>query len=191
MPAKNEKDLFEWANFPQNFLKKVQETSRCKEALQMNVKSLDVSDPDKMERRYIQGAAKLNRLEAFILKLIIPFVRVANCRRGRYLMVKGNLILISSDITNSLAKILPSDQQLLPVSLKRKLHYRGSFMEEWVDVKKVQLYFAWFKEHNPLYADVELNEELISQFEKDTMDAATEFEEMKMKNGEWRRITVC
>ena len=84
MLAKNEKDLFEWANFPQNFLKKVQETSRCKEALQMNVKSLDVSDPNKMERRYIQGAAKLNRLEAFILKLLIPFVRVANCRRGRY-----------------------------------------------------------------------------------------------------------
>ena len=88
----------------------------------MNVNNLGVSNPDKMEKRYIHDAAKLNRLEAFILKLIIPFVRVANCRRGRYLMVKGNLILISSDIPDTLSKILPTDQQLLPVSLKRKLH---------------------------------------------------------------------
>ena len=137
LPPKNEKALSEWANFPNNFLMKVQETSRCKEALQMNVKNLDVSNPDKMEKRYIQDAAKLNRLGAFILKLIIPFVRVANCRRGRYLMVKGKSILISSDILDTLSKILPTDQQLLPVSLKRKLQYRGSFLEEWVDVKKV------------------------------------------------------
>ena len=36
---------------------------------------------------YLQDAAKLNRLESFILKLVILFVQVANCRRGRYLMV--------------------------------------------------------------------------------------------------------
>ena len=99
-------------------------------------------------------------------------------------MVKGNLILISSDIPDSLSKILPADQQLLPVSLKRKLQYRGSFLEEWVDVKKVQLYFAWFKENNPLFMDVELNEDLIDQFQRDTMDAATEFETLKNKGEE-------
>ena len=94
MPPKNEKDLSEWANFPKEFLEKVQNMSHCKETLMMNVNSLDVSDPTKLEKRYLQDAAKLNRLESFILKLVIPFVRVANCRRGRYLMVKGNLILI-------------------------------------------------------------------------------------------------
>ena len=52
-------------------------------------------------------------------------------------------------------------------------------MEEWVDVKKVQLYFSWFKDHNPLFHDIELSEELISMFQKDTMDAATEFEQLK------------
>ena len=84
MPPKNEKDLSEWASFPQSFLKKVQDSSSCKESLQMNVKNLNVLDPEKMENRYLQDAAKLNRLEAFLLKIIIPFVRVANCRRGRY-----------------------------------------------------------------------------------------------------------
>ena len=99
-------------------------------------------------------------------------------------MVKGNLILISSDIPDTLSKILPTDQQLLPVSLKRKIQYRGSFLEEWVDVNKVKLYFAWFKEHNPLFRDVELNEDLINQFQIDTMDAATEFESLKVKGDE-------
>ena len=102
LPPKNEKDLSEWANFPPEFLEKVQNTSNCKEALIMNVNSLDISDPKKLEKRYLQDAAKLNRLESFILKLVIPFVRVANCKRGRYLMVKGNLILISSDLPHSL-----------------------------------------------------------------------------------------
>ena len=40
MPPKNEKDLLEWASFPDNFLKKVQDLSKCKESLQMNVKHL-------------------------------------------------------------------------------------------------------------------------------------------------------
>ena len=40
----------------------------------------------------------LNRLESFLLKPIIPFIRVGHCPRGRYLQVKGNVILISADI---------------------------------------------------------------------------------------------
>ena len=94
------------------------------------------------------------------------------------------MILISSDLPHSLSKILPTDQHLLPVSLKRKLQYRGSFIEEWVDVNKIKLYFAWFKEHNPLFTDVELNEELISRFETESMEAATEFESLKEKSEE-------
>ena len=91
-------------------------------------------------------------------------------------MVKGNLILISNDIEHSMSRILPSDQQLLPVSFKRKLEYKGSFIEEWIDVEKVKSYFKWFKKHNPLYKDVELSEDLIKQFEDDSLAGAKEFE---------------
>ena len=66
-----------------------------------------------------------NKLEQFILKLIIPFIRIANCKMGRYLKVQGNLILFSSDLQHSMEKILPQDQMIIPVSLKRKLHYKG------------------------------------------------------------------
>ena len=47
---KNEKDLSEWANFPPEFLEKVRNTSHCKETLMMNVNSLDISDPKKLEK---------------------------------------------------------------------------------------------------------------------------------------------
>ena len=43
-------------------------------------------------------ALELNKLEAHLLKLIIPFIRIAHCPRGAYFKVRGNLILISADI---------------------------------------------------------------------------------------------
>merc|ERR1712202_85111 len=110
----------------------------CDEVLHANVTKLGIEDPEKLRRRFLKDSLKLNKLESFILKIVIPFMRVANCKRGRYLMVKGNLILITSDITQSLSKILPTDQQLLPVSFKRKISYTGSFLEEWIDVEKIK-----------------------------------------------------
>ena len=84
---------------------------------------------------------RLNKLEQFLFKNPLPFIRIANCKMGRYLKVHGNLILISSDLQHSMEKILPQQQMIIPVSLKRKLHYKGFYLEEWVDVKKVELYF--------------------------------------------------
>ena len=64
-------------------------------------------------------------------------MRVAHCPRGPYLKVRGNLILISSDIASSLQKIIPiEDQQILPVMFKRKLNYDGHYLAEFVDRKK-------------------------------------------------------
>ena len=100
----------------------------------------------------------LNKLEAFILKLIIPFVRVAHCPRGQYLQVRGNLILISSDIASSLKKIIPiEDQQILPVTFKRKLQYDGHYLAEWIDRKKIEIYFNWLKINNHLYKDIDFS----------------------------------
>ena len=71
--------------------------------------------------------------------MVIPFIRIAHCPRGSYFKVKGDLILISADIKNSLETILPLEQSLIPVAFKRKLAYRGSFIEEMIDREKVKL----------------------------------------------------
>ena len=98
--------MFQWSNFPKSLLDQVKERSTIDESLFQNVSSADVADPEKLRKMYQHNSLMLNKLESFILKLVIPFVRVAHCKRGRYLMVKGNLIMISNDIEHSISKIL-------------------------------------------------------------------------------------
>ena len=125
---------------------------------------------------YEREALKLNKLEAYILKLCIPFIRLAHCPRGPYFKVKGDLILISADVNHSLSKVLPLEQSLIPVSFKRKLSYHGSYLEEYVEKEKIKLYFAWLKKHNHLYKDIELSPNLIESFEAESLSSAQEFE---------------
>ena len=84
---------------------------------------------------------------------MIPFIRIAHCPRGSYFKVLGDLILISADVPSSMEKILPLEQSLVPVSFKRKLEYSGSYIEEYIEKKKVEFYFLWYKRHNHLYKD--------------------------------------
>ena len=48
-------------------------------------------------------------------------------------------------------RILPIDQNLIPVSFKRRLAYSGSFIEEYVEKKKLLMFFEFLKENNHLY----------------------------------------
>ena len=69
---------------------------------------------DLAERRAVQ----MNKLESFLLKLAIPFIKIAHFHRSPNLKVKGDLILISADLSYSLSKILPQDQRLVPVAFR-------------------------------------------------------------------------
>ena len=120
---------------------------------------------------------ELNKLEAHLLKLTIPFVRIAHCPRGAYFKVKGSLIMISADISQSLSRILPQEQNILPVCFKRKLEYKGNYLEETIDKAKVQAYFDFYKENNPLYKDVQFTADFVDQFETECMKEAENFEE--------------
>ena len=147
MPKRSQKNKIKYASFPDELLQKIKR--HCHESNTQN-KDLDSS--------------MLNRLESYLLKLVIPFIRVANCPRGKYLRVKGDLILISSNVESSLSKILPRQQNLIPVSFKRKLSYSGAFMEEFVEKRKLQIFFSWFKKNNHLYKDIDLDEDLLEAF---------------------------
>ena len=107
---------------------------------------------------------------------MIPFVRIAHCQRGSYFKVKGNLILISANVPHSLSKVLPKEQNLLPVCFKRKMEYKGNYLEEIIDKNKVNIFFDFYKKYNPHYADINLNEELIDEFEIKSKKKAESFE---------------
>jgi hypothetical protein len=133
-PKRSHKDRFKFANFPNNFIQKLKKKCIFKEQDPSTVPMLDKVS---YERQYL----KLNRLESYLLKLVIPFIRIAHCPRGSYFKVKGDLILISSDISHSLSRIMPLQQSLIPVCFKRKLSYTGSFIEEYIEKEKIQMYF--------------------------------------------------
>jgi hypothetical protein len=63
----------------------------------------------------------INKCEAHLLKIVLPFIRVMHIPRSADFKVKGPMICIQSKYEDTLAELLPLDQNLIPVSLKRKL----------------------------------------------------------------------
>ena len=106
IPKRSHKDTFKYANFPTNLITKLKRT--CKKSI--NSLSEHFKEKQELEDR---KSVQMNKLESFLLKLAIPFIRIAHCPRGPYLKVKGNIILISADLSHSLSKILPHNQSYL------------------------------------------------------------------------------
>ena len=156
MPSKAQRDLFQLHDFPKEFLSQVEKA---------------IGGPN----------VQLNKVEQFILKLVIPFIRVAHCERGPQMKVRGNLILISADVATSLEKILPQSQNILPIRFKRKLTYSGHYLAEYVDRRKVDMYFQWFQKHNPLFEDITFDDELLEKFENDLRQEADTIMELSQQ----------
>ena len=155
-PRRCQKELLGLLNFPNTFFDELEKV--C-----VPYKKQNRDDP---EKKYLQ----LNRLEDFLLKPVIPFIRIAHLPRGRYIQLKGDLIMITANVPDSLTKIISVNQQLVPVALKRKLEYRGHFICEYVDKIKLIKYFYFLKRHNHIFENIELDINIVENFEKKTMD---------------------
>jgi hypothetical protein len=167
IPTKSEKQQWKYANIPTYLKKTLTKVTSYSKVIKKRKLSKEVNNIDR--------ALELNKLEAHLLKLIIPFVRIAHCPRGTYFKVRGNLILISADVTHSLSRILPLSQNIIPVCFKRKLEYTGNYLEEVIDKNKVQAYFDFYKMNNPLYEDIVLKEDSIDQFVTECNEYADKF----------------
>ena len=49
---------------------------------------------------------------------------------------------------------LPSECELVPLKLKRKLSYKGHYLYDYVSPEKLTKALKWLKANNPLYADI-------------------------------------
>ena len=143
IPTKSEKQQWKYMNIPTHLKKTLKRVTSFSKVIKK--RRLNKEEPIDVDK-----ALELNKLEAHLLKLIIPFVRIAHCPRGAYFKVRGNLILISADVSHSLSRILPVSQSVVPVCFKRKLEYKGNYLEEVIDKNKVKAYFDFYKENNPL-----------------------------------------
>ena len=100
---------------------------------------------------------RLNTCEAYLLKKVIPFIRVAHLPRGPFFKVVGPMICVTADVEQTKDTIIPVEQHLIPVSLKRKLEYKGYYLQEVIDKNKILKYFQCLQERNHLYKDKQIN----------------------------------
>ena len=128
-PRRSQKEILGLLEFPVELMDELEQC--CTRSLK------EINDPQK---KYL----KLNRVEDYLLKPVIPFIRIGHLPRGRYFQLKGDLIMVSANVEETMNQILPRPQNLLPVAFKRKIEYHGHFMAEFIDRRKVQTYFKRF-----------------------------------------------
>ena len=58
---------------------------------------------------------KINNCEAYLLKKVIPFIRIVHLPRGPFFKVVGPMICVTADIERTQEQILPIEQNLIPV----------------------------------------------------------------------------
>merc|ERR1712030_107446 len=55
------------------------------------------------------------------------------------------------------------------------------YMQEYIDRNKLQVYFRWFQQHNHLFKDMVLDEDLIENFEKEAQETVERMDLEKNK----------
>ena len=101
----------------------------------------------------------LNQLELRLVSLRVPFMEMVALPSGKQRSIHGPAVNVPSrlDTICSVLPRLPSQTELIPLKLKRKLVYRKHYMYDFISPEKVLNALRWLKANNPLYADVEIN----------------------------------
>ena len=87
--------------------------------------------------------------------------------------IHGPAVNVPMDVTPvcTLLPRLPSQMQMVPMKLKRKLCYNGHYnMFQYVRPAKVLAALQWLKLYNPLYKDIEINDDWTSNAGQDDPD---------------------
>lgn len=83
---------------------------------------------------------------------------------GKQCAIHGPAVNVPTDLTPvcTLLPGLSSQTQMVPMRLKRKLCYKGHYMYQYIRPAKVLAALQWFKSNNPLYGDIEINNDWLS-----------------------------
>ena len=96
----------------------------------------------------------LNPLEVCLISLRIPFMKMV----ALVATIHGPAVNVPTDLTPvcTLLPRFPSQTQMVPMKLKRKLCYKGHYTYQYIRPAKVLAALQWLKSNNPLYKDVEM-----------------------------------
>ena len=113
----------------------------------------------------------LNPLELRLISQRVPFMKMVALPSGKQRSIHGPAVNVPSKvdtICNVLPR-LPSQTELVPLKLKRKLSYRGHYMYDYVTPQKPVIALKFLKANNPLSSHIDINEEWLEQaFANDT-----------------------
>ena len=114
----------------------------------------------------------LNPLEDRLLSLRIPFMKMVALPCGKQRAIHGPAVNVPTDLTPmcTLLPRLPSQAQMVPMKLKRKLCYKGHYMYQYVRPAKVLAALEWLTANNPLYKDVQINSDWLDDAARDDAD---------------------
>ena len=107
----------------------------------------------------------LNKLELRLISLRILFLKMVALPSGKQSCVHGPAVNVPSKLDNvcTLLPRLPGQTDLVPLKLKRKLGYKKHYMYDFIRPDKVMIALQWLCIHNPLYFDIEVNNDWIKQ----------------------------
>lgn len=114
----------------------------------------------------------LNPMEVRLISLRIPFMKMVALPCGKQRAIHGPAVNVPTDLHHvcTLLPRLPSQAQVVPMKIKRKLCYKGHYMYEYVRPAKGLAALEWLKENNPLYGDITINSDWQADAAEDDAD---------------------
>ena len=102
---------------------------------------------------------ELNTLEIRLVSLRIAFMKMVALPSGKQRCIHEPAVNVPSKLENvcTLLPRMPSEASMIPLKLKRKLHYKGHYMYDYVRPDKVMTALKWLKENNHMYYDIDIN----------------------------------
>ena len=74
---------------------------------------------------------------------------------------------LTLDLHANLLPRIPADAHIISLKLKRKLEYKQAYLHDTIWPEKVLIALHYLKAHNPLYADIEINENWIQTWQEE------------------------
>ena len=111
----------------------------------------------------------LNNMEVHTICKRILFMKLVKLPRGKQKGIKGAAVNVPADLgpTCNLLPRIPADAHIISLKLKRKLEYKHAYLHDTIQPEKVLIALQYLKTHNPLYADIEINENWIQTWQED------------------------
>ena len=110
---------------------------------------------------------ELSGLNALELRLISlrPFMKMVALPSGKQRSIHGPAMNVPSKVDTicDVFPHLPSQSELVPLKLKRKVAYRGHYLYDYIRPQKLLDGLRYLKANNPLYADIDVNEQWVEE----------------------------